>query len=82
MWYRKAEAPDEDWLEAHQRELASMMETEEFFSPSLMFFEEEERKHDEENRFCVDMAQASSRPSLDLSCFSGIHGVTEITVRY
>lgn len=82
MWYRKAGAPDEDWLEAHQGELAEMMEGEEFHSPSLLFFEEEERKHHQENRFCVDMAPTSSKPSLDLSCFSGIHGVTEITVRY
>ncbi|KAG0720562.1 hypothetical protein GWK47_048253 [Chionoecetes opilio] len=72
---------DEDWLEAHQRDLGQVMEGEQFEAPDMMFFEEEEKKHHEENRFCVDMAPASSKRSLDLSCFSGIHGVTEITVR-
>ncbi|XP_063869324.1 uncharacterized protein LOC135105178 [Scylla paramamosain] len=76
-----AGAQDEDWLEAHQDELAHLMDDEEFRSPDSMFLEEDEKNYLEHNKFCMDMGPASSRNSLDASCFSGIHGVTEITVR-
>ncbi|XP_050736162.1 centrosomal protein of 192 kDa-like isoform X2 [Eriocheir sinensis] len=71
---------EEDWFETDQHELAEEMEGEEFQAPDMSFFDEEERQHQQERKFCLDAAPPS-KASLDLSCFSGIHGVSEITVR-
>lgn len=69
-----------DWFEAEQGELFSMLEDETFHEPDLEFFEEEEKKTSKAYRFMGTEEIADN--NLDISCFSGIHGVTEITVRY
>ena len=80
VWHRPAGVQDKDWLEAHQEELVNMIDGEQFCVADAQFFEEEEKNFLEDNKFCMD--PASSINSLDASCFSGIHGVSEITVRY
>ncbi|KAK3880196.1 hypothetical protein Pcinc_015296 [Petrolisthes cinctipes] len=72
---------ESDWfaIATEQGELASMMDGEEFKTPDEHFFEVEELLHHEEHRF--EQGGSSLGEQLDFSNFSGIHGVTEITVR-
>ncbi|XP_071545499.1 uncharacterized protein [Panulirus ornatus] len=69
----------DDWFEAEQGELFSMLDGETFHEPNLEFFEEEEKENSKAYKFMGMETVADNQ--LDISCFSGIHGVTEITVR-
>lgn len=74
---QKADAPNEDWLEAHQGELAPLMVAEEFHSPNLMFFVEERRLH-EETGFVLTWNPALTFPAslaftVSLKSLSSLH---------
>lgn len=71
--------PQYDIFEADQGELASALHGESFHAPDLDFLEKEEEENKRANIFMQE--ESCSGNNLDISCFSGIHGVQEITVR-
>ncbi|XP_047490217.1 uncharacterized protein LOC125039896 [Penaeus chinensis] len=71
--------PQYDIFEADQGELASALHGESFHAPDLNFLKKEEEDNKRANIFMQE--ESCSGNNLDVSCFSGIHGVQEITVR-
>ncbi|XP_042870992.1 uncharacterized protein LOC122252547 [Penaeus japonicus] len=71
--------PQYDIFEADQGELASALHGESFHVPDLDFLEKEEEENKRANIFMQE--ESCSGNNLDISCFSGIHGVQEITIR-
>ncbi|XP_069180354.1 uncharacterized protein [Procambarus clarkii] len=67
-----------EWFQDHQNDLASILDGESFHDPNLDFFEEEEKETHKEYKF---LEAENYNDKLDYSCFSGIYGQAEITVR-
>ncbi|XP_042218467.1 uncharacterized protein LOC121863762, partial [Homarus americanus] len=78
-FYDENRGDSNDWFKADQVELAREFEGEAFHAPNLDFLEEEEKENCEAFKFIEE--DACTNNQLDFSCFSGIHGVAEITVR-
>nr|XP_053636649.1 uncharacterized protein LOC128691763 [Cherax quadricarinatus] len=67
-----------EWFEAEQYELASVLEAESFHAPDLDFLEQAEKETCKEFKF---LEAGTCDNNLEFSSFSGIYGATEITVR-